>query len=349
MVAKGGKPDRSACVRSNQTIPAFGLLIAMSLLRPSCYREWLSSCVEYRSRIQMMFHLTEIHTSHRHRRKSRSFALPIGGRSRLTLLTFMLGGAAVCQTAAVSESISVRYVEGQVHGFLSLRTLDGALIADGELTQASHGASVTSRLAFHFKDGSLQDETTVFSQRGGFHILTDHLVQKGPAFKRQVDLSLNGSSGLVAVRYKDDDGKEKVADARLELPPNLANGIVPVLLRNIAPGAQSAAASMVVATPKPELVKLAISAEGEDWFVTGGARHKATRYVVKVEIGGVRGVVAPLVGKQPPDTHVWILGGSSPAFVKSEGPSCEGCPIWRTELVSPVWPESGKEATASKK
>jgi hypothetical protein len=241
-------------------------------------------------------------------------------------------------------------VEGQVHGFLTLRTLDGALIADGDLTQASHGGAVTSRLVFHFKDGSLQDETTVFSQRGSFHILSDHLVQKGPAFKRQVDLTLNGSTGLAAVRYSDGDGKEKVEDARLEVPPNLANGItVPILLKNLAPGAQSATASMVVATPKPLLVKLAISAEGEDWFVTGGARHKATRYVVKVEIGGVRGVVAPLVGKQPPDAHVWILGGSSPAFVKSEGSACEGCPIWRTELVSPVWQESGKETTVSKK
>jgi hypothetical protein len=270
--------------------------------------------------------------------------------TRLGLLAFASCCAAVYQTSAVSvESIPVRYVEGQVHGFLTLRTLDGALIADGDSTQASHGGTVTNRVVFHFKDGSLQDETTVFSQKGAFHILSDHLVQKGPAFKRQVDLSLNGSTGLVAVRYRDDDGQEKVADARLELPLNLANGIVPVLLRNIAPGAQSTAASMVVAAPKPQLAKLAISAEGEDWFVTGGARHKATRYVVKVEIGGVRGAVAPLVGKQPPDTHVWILGGSSPSFVKSEGPSCEGCPIWRTELVSPVWPESGKETTASKK
>jgi hypothetical protein len=298
----------------------------------------------------MKFQINEVSTLHRYRRRSRPFALRIGGCSRLGLLAFVLSGAAVCQTAAVSVgSIAVRYAEGQVHGFLTLRTLDGALIADGDSTQVSHGGAVTCRLVFHFKDGSLQDETTVFSERGSFHLLSDHLVQKGPAFKRQVDLSINGSTGQAAVRYSEGDEKEKVADARLELPPNLANGIVPVLLRNIAPGAQSAAASMVVAAPKPQLVKLAISAEGEDWFLTGGARRKATRYVVKVEIGGVRGVVAPLVGKQPPDTHVWILGGSPPAFVKSEGPACEGCPIWRTELVSPVWQESGKETTASKK
>jgi hypothetical protein len=286
----------------------------------------------------------------RRNRKPRSYALPIGGPSWLGLLALVLCCAAVCQTSAVSAgSFGVRYVEGQIRAFLTLRTLDGALIADGDLTQASHGGAVTSRLVFHFKDGSLQDETTVFSQKGSFHILSDHLVQKGPAFKRQLDLSLNGSTGQVTVHYKDADGKDKMADARLELPPDLANGILPILLMNSAPGAQSATASMVVATPKPEVVKLAVSAEGEDWFLTGGARHKATRYVVKVEIGGVRGVVAPMVGKQPPDIHVWILGGSSPAIVKSEGPLCEGCPIWRMELVSPVWPESSQETTVGKK
>jgi hypothetical protein len=299
--------------------------------------------------------LTQNCSSQRHGRKSRSLALLTGGRSRwFGFLAFALCCAAVCHTSTVAvkhivEPIAVRYAEGEIHGFLTLKTLDGAIIADGDSTQATHGGAVTSRLVFHFKDGSLQDETTVFSQTGNFHILSDHLVQKGPAFKRQMDVSVNGSTGLVAVRYAESDGNQKAVTDCLELPPNLANGIVPVLLKNMAPGAQSATASMVVAAPKPQLVKLAISAEGEDWFLTGGARHKATRYVVKVDIGGVRGVVAPLVGKQPLDTRVWILDGSPPAFVKSEGPFCDGCPIWRTELVSPVGPVSGNQAPQSKK
>jgi hypothetical protein len=41
---------------------------------------------------------------------------------------------------------------------------------------------------------------------------------------------------------------------------------------------------------------------------------------VKVKIGGIAGLVAPLLGKQPPDTHVWVLTGDAPAFVKLEGP-----------------------------
>jgi len=44
--------------------------------------------------------------------------------------------------------------------------------------------------------------------------------------------------------------------------------------------------------------------------------------------------VASLFGKEPPDTNVWILEEEGPAFVKSEGPLCRGCPVWRIELVS---------------
>ena len=88
---------------------------------------------------------------------------------------------------------------------------------------------------------------------------------------------------------------------------------------------------------------------GLDNFLTGSASHKAIRYDVKVDIPGVRGAIAPLVGKQPPDTHIWILSGSSPVFLKSEGPLCEGCAVWRTQLESPVWPEGGKGGAMSDK
>ena len=86
---------------------------------------------------------------------------------------------------------------------------------------------------------------------------------------------------------------------------------------------------MVVATPKPRIVKLAISSAGNDSFSLEGSKREAAHYVIKVEIGGVAGVVAPLVGKQPPDAHVWVLGGEIPAFVKSETLSFMGGPLWR--------------------
>ena len=56
-----------------------------------------------------------------------------------------------------------------------------------------------------------------------------------------------------------------------------------------------------------------------------------------VDIGGVKGAVAPIVGKQPPDTHVWIMGGKAPCFVKFEGPLYEGGPICDIDLAAPKW------------
>jgi hypothetical protein len=171
-------------------------------------------------------------------------------------------------------------------------------------------------------------------------LISYHLVQKGPAFKHATEMTVTASTGQVTVRYTDDDGKEKVENAHLKLPPDLANGLVPTLLKNLQPGATQAEFSMLVAAPKPRVVKLVITAGGTEPFSLVGSGREAIHYVVKVDIGGIAGVVAPILGKQPPDSHVWILGGEAPAFVRSETPSYMGGPMWRVELVSPVWPRT---------
>src|SRR6266567_1359527 len=121
---------------------------------------------------------------------------------------------------------------------------------------------------------------------------------------------------------------------RMELPPDVANGLLLTLMKDIKPSVPRTTVSMVATTPKPRLVKLAILPQGEEPFTIGSFRHKAMRYVVKVEIGGVTGFLARLMGKQPADTHIWVLGGEAPAFVKAEGPFYVGGPIWRIQLAS---------------
>jgi hypothetical protein len=250
--------------------------------------------------------------------------------------------AAIVEVATLAaQPVVVRQPEGAVRGFLVLRDPDGTIIANGDSIQLTRRGQVVNRLIFHFKDGSLQDETVVFAQSGHFRVLSDHLVQKGPAFKKPMDITTDALSGLVTVLYTDDNGQEKTEKAQMKLPPDLANGIVPILLKNLPSNAPSITESMVVATPKPLLIKLQIHAEGEDSFSAGQASHKATRYTVKVDIGGVRGVVAELIGKQPPDTYVWISQGDCPSFLKAAGPGFEGGPIWLTELVSPNWSDGG--------
>jgi hypothetical protein len=209
--------------------------------------------------------------------------------------------------------------------------------------QTASGTRVTSRLTFRFKDGSVHDETAVFSQRQAFRLLSDHVVQKGPSFPQPLDMFIDAVTGHVTVRYSDDRGEQKVETQRLDRGSALANGLILTLLKNANPNAPPKELAYVAATPKPRLVKLAITTAGEEPFTTGGASRKAIHYVLKVEIGGVAGVVAPLLGKQPPDSHVWILGGPAPAFVKSEQPFYNGGPLWRVELVSPAWPRESAD------
>jgi hypothetical protein len=245
--------------------------------------------------------------------------------------------------------VAVRHMEGLVHGFLQLRSVEGATLAHGDLTQNTRGDRVANHLVFRFKDGSLRDETSVYSQRGTFRLLHYRLVQKGPAFEHPLEASIDGATGDVTVKYTD-DGKEKVVTERLQLPPDVANGMLLTLLKNLPAEGTPESLSLVAFTPNPRLVKLAISAAGEEPFSAAGASRKAMHYVLKVEIGGLTGAIAPLLGKKPPDEHVWILRGEAPAFIRSEGALAVGGPIWRIEPASPVWPKSGAAgASGSKK
>ena len=100
-----------------------------------------------------------------------------------------------------------------MHGFLALTTEQGQVLAGGDLIEVVHGDRVTSHLTFHFKDGSLDDETTVYTQRGVFRLISDHHIQRGPYFPaptRYDDRRRKGSRG---------DAIDRAKTARTKLPP----------------------------------------------------------------------------------------------------------------------------------
>ncbi len=102
--------------------------------------------------------------------------------------------------------------------------------------------------------------------------------------------------GQVRVRSTGKDGKEEVKSEHLDLPSDFANGLVLSIAKNIRPDTPETKVSMLVATPKPRLIKLAISPAGEAPFSLAGSSLKAMRYEIKIELGGVAGMVAPLIG-----------------------------------------------------
>jgi len=80
--------------------------------------------------------------------------------------------------AMAAAPVAVRHTEGLVHGFLVLRTLSGDTLADGDLIQIARGYRVTSRLVFHFKDGSVHDETADISDMDGGNAFLPEFVER---------------------------------------------------------------------------------------------------------------------------------------------------------------------------
>jgi hypothetical protein len=249
-----------------------------------------------------------------------------------------------CATAplAHADQVPVRHSQGTIHGFLELRSDDGHIVASGDITQVTHGDELTSRTIFHFKDGSLDDETTVFSQRHTLHLISDHHIQKGPSFPHPTDVLVETRTGKVTVRSEGKDGKPEVKTEHLDLPADLANGMVPVVIENMPANGAPTTVSMVVATPKPRIVKLAISRVGDEDFTVVGSPRKAIHYQIKIELGGIAGVVAPIIGKQPPDIQIWAVGGEAPTFVRDLGPLYAEGPMMIIQLAGPTWPDPSK-------
>jgi len=242
---------------------------------------------------------------------------------------------ALTSASATAAPIAVRFPESATHGFLVLRGANGDVLAHGEFVQApAKGERMESRLTFRFKDGSLWDETVTFTQQRVFRLMTYHQLQRGPSFPEASEVSFDRDTG----RYRARVGNGKASEDTIELPEDLHNGLTGTLLKNLPAGA-SAAGHLLTFTPTPHRLDTRLRPEGEDKFFVGDVARSATRYLVKIEVPGVKGIVASILGKDPPDVRFWISTGAAPGFVKFEGPMFLKGPRWRVERAPPRWPE----------
>jgi hypothetical protein len=237
-----------------------------------------------------------------------------------------------------AEPIKVRLREGTARGFLVVRPPGGEPIAYGELRQKPVGTLVESRLLLKFKDDSAYDESLTFSQQGVFRLEAYRLVQRGPSFPI-TEVSFDRKSGQYKARTQEKkEDEEKTASGALSMPDDLYNGMVLTLLKNLSPGAGTTV-QMAAFTPKPRLIKMELTPEGTERVLVGDQAMKATRYLVKLEVGGLTGVIASLIGKDPPDLRYWLVAGEVPAFVRFEGAMYLNGPVWRLELTTVAWPK----------
>src|ERR1700752_4696790 len=104
--------------------------------------------------------------------------------------------AALAAAPAAADPVAVRFTEGVTHGFLALRTPERGFVASGDLLQVvQRGGAVESRMRFRFKDGSVLDETVVFSQERVFTLLSYRLLQQGPVFAEDTEISMERKTG----------------------------------------------------------------------------------------------------------------------------------------------------------
>ena len=229
--------------------------------------------------------------------------------------------------SAWGEPVTVRFVEGVTRAFPVVRSLDGETLAVGDFIQVAREDRVETRLIFRFKDGSLQDETVVFSQHDVFRLLSYRLVQRGPSFPETLEASIDRSSGHYSVRYRaDDDSPEEILDGKLELPEDAYNGMLSLILKNLQPGTGEMV-SMVAFTPKPRVIKLRLTPMADERVLLNGSTLQAARYVIRPELG----LFASLLVSDVPTVRCWILPGDAPAFLKAEGPLYFMGPVWRIE------------------
>jgi hypothetical protein len=228
-----------------------------------------------------------------------------------------------------------------MHGFLVLESGDKSIIAVGDQTNVVHGNEIYSRLVFHFRDGSIDEETTVFRQSPVFQLVKDHHIQKGPSFPKPVDMTIDVPTGQVSWQSIT-KGKTETEQQHMDLPDDLANGLISLLIDDFPANTNDLKVSYVAIDSKPRVVKLFIHPDGIDKTLIGGRSRQANRFNVHIELGGVAGVVAPVIGKQPKDIKLWVLDGEVPTFIKMVGPLYEQGPIWTMLLTAPRWPQGSK-------
>ncbi|UFS70348.1 hypothetical protein LPW11_21070 [Geomonas sp. RF6] len=253
--------------------------------------------------------------------------------ARLLLLLVIV----VWSTSAAAAPVSVRYSEGIVRGFLVLQSTDGALVASGDFLQVKQeNGEVETRTVFYFKDGSLFDETVRFTQKNSFTMQSYRLVHKGPAFKQDMSATLERASGKYRVVVKPHGKAEKVYEGKFDFPSDLYNGMIPIIAKNLREGGGESV-HLVAFTPAPRVIGLDLVPSGKNKVMVGAIEKSVLHYVLKPKLGVGLKIPAALLGRLPPDNHLWVMTSEVPAFVRFEGPLYPEGPVWQIELTSPRW------------
>ncbi len=226
------------------------------------------------------------------------------------------------------------------------------MIGQGEMTQVvKEGDLVESQLVFRFKDGSLHDEKVAFSQQRVFTLISYRLVQRGPSFPDQLDVSIDRGTAQYTVRSQAGaQGKDEVLSGQVDLPKDVYNGMLITVSKNLQKGVDETV-SVLAFTPAPQIVNVQLRAIDEQPVHIGDLSSKVTQYVFTPQIGMIRELFGKAIGKLPAQFHYncWIMVDAAPSFVQFEGPLQLMGPIVRIGLMSPRLPATPEDEKISSK
>ena len=272
----------------------------------------------------------------------------VGHRAVGACAALMTVIAALLCTPAYAAPIAVKFPEGMTHGFLLVRSLAGEILGQGEMTQVlKEDDLIENQLVFRFKDGSLHDEKVAFSQQRVFTMISYRLLQRGPSFPEQFDISIDRRIAKYTVRSQEGEaGKKEVLTGQVDLPKDVYNGMLITMSKNLQKGANETV-SVLAFTPAPQVIKVQLRAIDEQPVQIGEVSSKATQYVFTPQIGMMKEFFGKAIGKLPAEFHYtcWIMHDKIPSFVQFEGPLQLMGQIVRIELVSPrvsIKPEDEK-------
>ncbi len=239
--------------------------------------------------------------------------------------------------SAEAAPVAVAFTEGSSHGYLMVTSADGTGLAQGEFLQVVRGGRVESRLVFHFRDGSLYDEKVVYTQDTVFALQGYQLVQRGASFPDDVQVTIDRRAGRYEVRSRaNHEPAEVVTAGQLEMPTDVYNGMIGMLLKNLPKG-KSETVRYLAFTPEPTLINLELLPEADEPVRVGDLVKYATRYALKPQLNTVVHFFGRLLGRLPNEFsyRFWVLNDVVPAFARFEGPLYLMGPAWRIEMVSP--------------
>ena len=191
----------------------------------------------------------------------------------------------------------------------------------------------------------------VFSQKRVFTLLTYHLVQRGPSFPEQLEVSFDRRSAHYTVRsQRGTKEKENVKSGQFNLPKDVYNGMLIMVAQNLPKGID-VTVSVLAFMPEPQVVPVQLHAMEEQSIQVGDHSSKATHFTFTPQLGLLKEWLGKVTGKLPDEFHYdcWNMVEGIPSFVQYEGPLQVLAPIWRIELMSPrLYAKADEENVARK-